>query len=156
MQSRLAALAERSAPLPKPRLAFIEWIDPPMSGGHWMPELIATAGGIDLLGKHGEVSPWISVADVAAADPDVVLVGPCGYDLEKTREEMAALDANPEWLQLRAVRDGRVYIADGNAFFNRPGPRLVESAEIIFEVLHPDEPGYGHLGTAVVKHTAGV
>lgn len=155
MQSRLAALAKRSAPLPKPRLAFIEWIDPPMSGGHWMPELIATAGGVDLLGKHGAVSPWISVADVAEVDPDVILVGPCGYDLEKTREEMAVLDANPEWLALRAVRGGRVYVADGNAFFNRPGPRLVESAEIIFEVLHPDEQGYGHLGSAVIKHTAG-
>lgn len=152
MQSRLAALAKRSSGLAKSRLAFIEWIDPPMSGGHWMPELIDAAGGVDLLGKHGEVSPWISVADVAAVDPDVILVGPCGYDLEKTREEMAVLDANPEWRLLRAVRAGRVYIADGNAYFNRPGPRLVESAEIIFEVLHPDDDGYGHLGAAMVKH----
>lgn len=155
MQSRLAELATRSSGLPKPRLAFIEWIDPPMSGGHWMPELIDIAGGIDLLGKHGSVSPWISVADVAASDPDVILVGPCGYDLEKTREEMAVLDANPEWRAIRAVREGRVYIADGNAFFNRPGPRLVESAEIIFEVLHPELHGYGHLGTAVVQHMPG-
>lgn len=156
MTTRLADLAKRSAGQTKPRLAFIEWIDPPMSGGHWMPELIDTAGGVDLLGKHGAVSPWISVADVAASDPDVILVGPCGYDLEKTREEMAVLDGNTEWLAIRAVREGRVYIADGNAFFNRPGPRLVDSAEIIFEVLHPDAPGYGHLGTAVVKHAPGV
>lgn len=152
MQARLAAIAERSARLSKPRLAFIEWIDPPMSGGHWMPELIAIAGGIDLLGKPGTTSPWICVADVAASDPDVILVGPCGYDLEKTRQEMAALDDNREWQALRAVREGRVFIADGNAFFNRPGPRLVDSAEIIFEVLHPELEGYGHMGTSVVNY----
>jgi iron complex transport system substrate-binding protein len=152
MQSRLAAIAQRTVGLSKPRLAFVEWIDPPMSGGHWMPELIDIAGGVDLLGVHGEVSPWISVADIAASDPDVILVGPCGYDLEKTREEMAVLDANFDWQALRAVRERRVFIADGNAFFNRPGPRLVESAEIIFEVLHPRLSGYGHMGKAVVSH----
>ena len=155
MQERLAAIASRVAGLSKPRLAFVEWIDPQMSGGHWMPELIATAGGIDLLGVHGGISPWITVADIAASDPDVILVGPCGYDLEKTREEMAVLDSNRGWQNLRAVREGRLYIADGNAFFNRPGPRLVESAEIIFEVLHPELSGYGHMGQAVVCHRAG-
>ncbi len=152
MQDRLAAIAERVAGRAKPRLAFIEWIDPPMSGGHWMPELIDTAGGINLFGNHGAQSPWISVAEVAAADPDVILVAPCGYDLEKTREEMAVLDANPEWRALRAVREGRTFIADGNAYFNRPGPRLVESAEILADILHPDLSGGFHLGQTVVQH----
>ncbi|HPG89718.1 MAG TPA: cobalamin-binding protein [Hyphomicrobium sp.] len=152
MRSRLVELGKRSIGLAKPRLAFVEWIDPPMSGGHWMPELIAMAGGVDLLGTSGTTSPWISVADVVAVDPDVILVAPCGYDLEKTRAEMAVLDGNPDWRALRAVREGRVFIADGNAYFNRPGPRLVDSAEIIFDVLHTRLAGYGHLGTSVVRH----
>jgi iron complex transport system substrate-binding protein len=152
MQDRLGAIARSVSGRPKPRLAFIEWIDPPMSGGHWMPELIDGAGGINLFGEHGAQSPWISVADVEAADPDVILVAPCGYDLAKTREEMAVLDSNPAWQGLRAVRDGRVYIADGNGYFNRPGPRLVESAEILAEILHPGHSNYGHMGNTVVQH----
>lgn len=152
MQDRLAAIASKVSSRPKPSLAFIEWIDPPMSGGHWMPELIETAGGVNLFGNHGAQSPWISVADVAASEPDVILVAPCGYDLPKTIEEMAVLDANPLWQQLRAVREGRVYVADGNAYFNRPGPRLVESAEILAEVLHPELSSYGHLGKVVLQH----
>ena len=152
MRTRLAAIAKSVSGRAKPRLAFIEWIDPPMSGGHWMPELIDTAGGINLFGDHGAQSPWISVADLAAADPDVILVGPCGYDLEKTRDEMAVLDRNPVWQAIRAVHEGQVFIADGNAFFNRPGPRLVESAEILAEILHPGVQAYGHMGTNVVRH----
>jgi iron complex transport system substrate-binding protein len=152
MQDRLAEITRSVDSRPKPRLAFIEWIDPPMSGGHWMPELIDVAGGFNLFGSHGAQSRWISIADVEAADPDVILVAPCGYDLAKTREEMAVLDSNPAWQALRAVGDGCVYIADGNAYFNRPGPRLVESAEILAEILHPGLANYGHVGHAVVQH----
>jgi iron complex transport system substrate-binding protein len=152
MQGRLAAISKVVAGRARPRLAFIEWIDPPMSGGHWMPELIAAAGGINLFGSHGGQSPWITISDVAAADPDVILVAPCGYDVAKTREEMRVLDSDPAWQTLRAVREGRLYIADGNAFFNRPGPRLVESAEILAEILHPGLSDYGHKGQAVVQH----
>ncbi len=152
MQTRLAAIAAAVAGRAKPRLAFIEWIDPPMSGGHWMPELIDTAGGVNLFGAHGAQSPWISIDEVAASDPDVILVAPCGYDLEKTTDEMAVLDRNPAWQALRAVRDGRVFVADGNAYFNRPGPRLVESAEILAEILHPGLLAFGHLGQSVVRH----
>jgi iron complex transport system substrate-binding protein len=152
MQFRFAQIAAAVAGCPRPRVAFIEWIDPPMSGGHWMPELIAIAGGINLFGETGAQSPWISVDDVVAADPDVILVAPCGYDLDKTRSEMGVLDASPVWQGLRAVRAGRQFIADGNAYFNRPGPRLVESAEILAEILHPGIPGYGHLGQTVLPH----
>ena len=152
IRARFAAIAATVAGQPKPRLAFIEWIDPPMSGGHWMPELIDIAGGINLFGNLGAQSPWISIADVMRAEPDVILVAPCGYDLEKTREELAVLDCNPEWQALRAVRDNQVFIADGNAFFNRPGPRLVESTEILAEILHPDVQSYGHIGANVVRH----
>lgn len=152
MQARLAEINSAVAGQARPRLAFIEWIDPPMSGGHWMPELIETAGGINLFGSHGAQSPWISVDDVVAADPDVILVAPCGYDLEKTRQEMAVLDADPRWQQLRAVREGQQFIADGNAFFNRPGPRLVESAEILAEILHPGALATSHTGVNVTVH----
>jgi iron complex transport system substrate-binding protein len=152
MQARLSEISKRVAGRNRPRLAFIEWIDPPMSGGHWMPELITIAGGINLFGEHGAQSPWISIEDVAASDPDVIIVAPCGYDLEKTREEMAVLDATPQWQALRAVREGRQFITDGNAYFNRPGPRLVESAEIVAEILHPGVAGYGHLGRTAVQH----
>ncbi len=152
MATQFSEVAARVAGRERPQVAFIEWIDPPMSGGHWMPELIAIAGGINLFGEHGAQSPWISLDEVAAADPDVILVAPCGYDIAKTQSEMGVLDTNPRWRDLRAVREGRLFVADGNAFFNRPGPRLVESAQILAEILHPDTQGYGHMGQNVVRH----
>jgi iron complex transport system substrate-binding protein len=117
-----------------------------------MPELIEIAGGINLFGEHGAQSPWVSLDEIAVADPDVILVAPCGYDLPKTRGDMAVLDRNLRWQDLRAVREGRVFVADGNAYFNRPGPRLVESAQILAEILHPQSARFGHLGQTVVKH----
>jgi iron complex transport system substrate-binding protein len=152
MSLRLAEITARVAGMKAPRIAFVEWIDPPMSGGHWMPELVEIAGGSNLFGEHGAQSPWITIDDVVAADPDVILVAPCGYDLETTAREMAVLDANPKWQSLRAVREGRQFVADGNAYFNRPGPRLVESAEILAEILHPGVADYGHMGKSVRQH----
>lgn len=152
MQTRIGAISTRVAGRERPRLAYIEWIEPPMSGGHWMPELIQAAGGISVFGETGATSPWITWEEVAAADPDVILVGPCGYDLEVTRREMRLLGRDAVWQQLRAVRGGRVFIADGNSYFNRPGPRLVESAEILGEILHPDLCKFGHRGSAYVRY----
>lgn len=150
MQERIAAVSAAVAGRDKPRLAFIEWVDPPMSGGHWIPELVASAGGINLFGETGAPSPWIHWKDVAAADPDVILVAPCGYDIPVTLREMRVLAHKSDWQNLRAVREGRVFVADGNAYFNRPGPRLVESAEIFAEVLHPDVCNFGHGGKGVI------
>ena len=127
MQDRLAAIAAKVAGRPRKRLAFIEWVDPPMSGGHWMPELIEIAGGTSIFGATGESSPWITWKEVAAANPDVILVAPCGYDIEVTRREVKPLARYAIWQELRAVRDHKVFLADGNAFFNRPGPRLVRA-----------------------------
>jgi len=152
MQERFAAIADEVAGLPLKRVAFIEWVDPPMSGGHWMPELTEIAGGISLFGTTGEPSPWITWKEVAAADPDVVIIAPCGYDIETTRREVRPLVRHSEWQQLRAVRNGQVFLADGNAYFNRPGPRLVESAEIIAEILHPDACDYGLRGIGYVPY----
>ncbi|MDX2306886.1 MAG: cobalamin-binding protein [Hyphomicrobium sp.] len=153
MRARLAALAARVAGRPRPKLAFIEWIEPPMSGGHWMPELTDIAGGISLFGETGATSPWITWEAVRDADPDVIIVAPCGYDIETTLAEVPMLRHNAIWCGLRAVTDGHVYVADGNAYFNRPGPRLVETAEIMAEILHPDAGRYGHEGAAWIRFT---
>jgi iron complex transport system substrate-binding protein len=152
MQGRLAAISALVASEPKKRLAFIEWVDPPMSGGHWMPELIADAGGISLFGETGQSSPWITWKDVAKADPDVIVVAPCGYDIEVTRREVRPLVSYEVWQELRAVRTGQVFLADGNAYFNRPGPRLVESAEILAEIMHPAVADFGHRGKGFVDY----
>ena len=141
LAGRITEISERSLALgPRPSVACIEWIDPLMAAGNWMPELVALAGGRPLLGEGGRLSPWISLDDLAASDPDVIVVLPCGFDLARTRDEMGALSDRAGWRALRAVREGRVHLADGNAYFNRPGPRLVESLEILAEILHP-EPG---------------
>jgi iron complex transport system substrate-binding protein len=122
----------------RPSLACIEWIDPLMAAGNWVPELVTLAGGHDLFGESGSASPWIDLASLAAADPDVILALPCGFDLARTRAELPALARQPGWQALRAVREGRVFVADGNQYFNRPGPRLADSLEILAEILHPD------------------
>jgi len=102
-----------------------------------MPELVAMAGGENLLGVAGEHSAWMKFEDLASKDPEVVLLAPCGFDLARTLAEMPALEARAEWQRLRAVREGRVFVADGSQFFNRPGPRIVESLQILAEILHP-------------------
>lgn len=156
MMQRIAEVSSVVARRQRPTLAYIEWIDPPMSGGHWMPELIEAAGGINLFGEHGANSPWIAWSDAADADPDIILVSPCGYDVPTTLREMAVLEDNEVWKGLRAVREGRVFVADGNAYFNRPGPRLVESTEIVAEILHSDICAYGHRDRSFVRHNAEV
>ena len=138
MQERIAAVGARVAGRPRPRVAFIEWVEPPMAGGNWMPELIEAAGGHNLFGTAGEHSGWMQWDEIRAANPDAIVVAPCGYDLARCLEELPLLEAKPGWSSLAAVRSGRVYFADGNAYFNRPGPRLADTAEILAEMLHPD------------------
>ncbi len=122
----------------RPAVALIEWQEPLMAAGNWAPELIAMAGGEALFGESGRRSPWLDWADLAAANPEVIVVSPCGFDLERAWSEMYWLTARPEWASLRAVRTGRVYVADGNAYFHRPGPRLAETVEMLASMLHPD------------------
>ncbi len=150
MQSRMAEIAATVEGRSRPKLGFVEWIEPPMSGGHWMPEIISIAGGVSPFGVSGENSPWVSWDDMAAADPDILLVAPCGYDIATSLPELEGLRSHSVFKNLRAVREGRVFVADGNAFFNRPGPRLVESTEMLAEIMHPDVCTYGHLGEAYV------
>jgi iron complex transport system substrate-binding protein len=135
---------------PKPKVAVIEWIEPLMAAGNWMPELVELAGGASVLGESGRHSPGVTWNALAARDSDVVIVSPCGFEIERTREELPALLARSDWQRLRAVRQGRVYLVDGNAYFHRPGPRLVESLEILAEILHPAAFHFGHEGTGWV------
>lgn len=123
----------------RPAVACIEWIEPLMAAGNWMPELIAMAAGRNLFGVAGEHSPWMKFEELASADPEVILVAPCGFDIRRTLAEMPALVSQPRWKELRAVREGRVFLADGNQYFNRPGPRIVESLQILAEIIHPDQ-----------------
>jgi iron complex transport system substrate-binding protein len=149
LTDRVTTIGEKTGELGRcPGVACLEWIAPLMGAGHWMPELVRLAGGRALLGESGKPSPWIGFAELAAADPDVIVVLPCGFDLARARAEMSALAASPDFASLRAARAGRVALADGNAYFNRPGPRLVESLEILTEILHPDRFDFGHAGSA--------
>lgn len=136
------------------RVACIEWIEPLMAAGHWTPELIRMAGGEDVLPVRLERPPYVAPAVLAAADPDVLLVAPCGFDVARTQEEMPRLEALPGWGELRAVRERRVFLGDGNAYFNRPGPRVAETLEIVAEILHPDGFRFGHEGSGWVRHTS--
>jgi iron complex transport system substrate-binding protein len=128
----------------RPTVVNIEWADPLMAAGNWMPELIAAAGGRDLLGAPGAHSPWIKFEEIAAADPEVIIVSPCGFGIARARQDLPILGATPGWSRLRAVKNDNVYIVDGNQYFHRPGPRLVESLEILAEILHPEAFQFGH------------
>ncbi|MEC9369180.1 MAG: cobalamin-binding protein [Pseudomonadota bacterium] len=152
LKLRMAAIARDAAnETARPRVACIEWIEPLMSGGNWMPELVEMAGGVNLFGEAGMHSPWMTWEELQAADPDVILVQPCGFDIARTLEELPLLEAKPGWAKLKAVVAGEVIVADGNQYFNRPGPRLAESLEILAEVLHPARFNFGHKGKGWVR-----
>ena len=132
----------------RPSVACIEWIDPLMAAGNWMPELVEMAGGRNLAGEAGRHSPILEWERLRALDPDLLFVSPYGFDLARTRGDMAGLTSRPGWEGLRAVREGRVALADGVQWFSRPGPRLVESLEILAEILHPERFDFGYRGRA--------
>jgi iron complex transport system substrate-binding protein len=119
-----------------------------MAAGNWVPELIEMLGAVNLFGSPGAHSPWMRFEDLTAADPDTIVCMPCGYGLPRARAEMHWLTAKPGWAQLRAVREDRVFIADGNQYLNRPGPRVVESLRILAEILYPEtfEPQLENVG----------
>lgn len=152
LRGRLDALAAKTARLPHPEVACLEWLDPPMAAGNWVPELVTFAGGVNLLGETGKHSATLEWDTVRSLDPEVLVAMPCGFDLERTRREMKGPEGRPGWRALRAVKSGRVYATDGNQFFNRPGPRLVESAEILAEILHSGAVCFGHHGAGWVEY----
>ena len=128
-------MSEIGAP---PTVGFLEWIDPPFNAGHWTPEIIEYAGGIDSFGNKHQPSRTINYAMIEAADPDVLVIALCGFNEARAVEDLELLKSRLDYKALKAVRNGRVFIMDGNAFFSRPGPRLVDSLEALFKLLHPD------------------
>ena len=130
MQGRWDAL-EATPKQASPRVLVLEWSDPPFSAGHWVPEMVAAAGGADVLGKPGAVSRRLTWAEILTTDPDLVVMAACGYGAEQNAVFARDLYAHPDARRLRAVRDGRVYAVDANAYFSRPGPRVVAGAELL-------------------------
>lgn len=151
LKNRCVDVIEKSCLLSRPSVACIEWLDPLMGAGNWVPELVELAGGKSLFGETGKHTGKLRWDELCAADPDVILAMPCGFGLARTRSEIASLLQKPGWGDLKAVRKRRVFACDGSAYFNRPGPRLVESLEILAEILHPEKFHFGHESKAWQK-----
>jgi iron complex transport system substrate-binding protein len=153
LQSRMDDIVQRTHWLDSnPGVAYIEWIEPLMAGGNWMPELVEKAGGINLFGETGKHSSWMTWDELLSKDPDILFISPCGFDIPRTLQEMNLLSDKPEWKGLKAVVSDRVFVADGNQYFNRPGPRLAESLEILAEIIHPNVFHFGHQGSGWVRY----
>lgn len=139
LAARVDAVVTRTAGLrERPRVALLEWLDPPFSCGHWSPELVRWAGGIEGLGQEGQPSRTLGWEEVLAWQPEVVFIACCGWSVVRTLGDLPLLNAVPGWESLPAVRTGRVYVSDGSQYFSRPGPRLVDSLELLAHTLHPD------------------
>jgi iron complex transport system substrate-binding protein len=148
LRNELAVLSDKTRVLPRPSVVCLEWIDPVFAMGNWGPELVERAGGANVLGTPGMHSvgiPWAAVRD---ADPDVIVVAPCGFGLERAAAEMHLFAERPGWQDLRAVRGGRVFVADGNLYFNRSGPSVFETPALLAEMLHPKHFAPRHEGSA--------
>lgn len=121
----------------RPRVVLLEWIDPPFCSGHWSPEIVRLAGGVEALGNEGQPSRTLAWDEVCDSDPDVLVIACCGFTVERTLQDIPILTRYPGFQGLRCVREGAVFVLDGNAYFNRPGPRLIDSLEILANALHP-------------------
>jgi iron complex transport system substrate-binding protein len=141
LEERLARVEEAVAGLPRPRVGSIEWLDPPFSAGHWIPEMVRIAGGEELFANPGETSARLAWEEVSEAAPDVLVLMPCGFDAPRAAEEARrVLPELPGWDVLPAVRNGRVWAVDANSYFSRPAPRLVDGVEILARILQPEVP----------------
>jgi iron complex transport system substrate-binding protein len=139
LQERIDRVARRAeGAASRPRVCCLEWMDPLMHGGHWVPEMVRLAGGIDGLGHEGEPSTVIPWQNVIEFGPEIIVVMPCGYNIEKTLHEIQALSSRAGWHDLPAVRGGRVYAVDSPSYFSRPGPRIVTGLEMLAEIIHPE------------------
>ena len=147
LQSRIKAISDREVLVTeRPTVVALEWTEPLMVGANWIPELIELAGGEPLLGVKGENSPYLYWESLIDVDPEIIVIMPCGFDLERTARESKILTKHPAWKTLKAVKNGKVFLTNGNAYFNRPGPRLVDSAEILAEIFHPELFNFGYKG----------
>ncbi|HUR47426.1 MAG TPA: cobalamin-binding protein [Candidatus Saccharimonadales bacterium] len=145
LKMRVVGIIEKACLIKRrPSVVCVEWMEPLMAAGNWVPELVDLAGGKNLFGEAGKHSPWMKWEELEAADPEIILLMPCGFDLERTQRELTVLSDNPGWSKLQAVRKKQVYVIDGSHYFNRPGPRLVESIEILAEIFNPKLFHIGH------------
>ena len=146
MQSRLDRVASALGAVDaSPRVLVTEWLEPPYSAGHWVPDMVAAAGGTDVAGMSGEPSHRMRWPDVARLEPEIVVLAPCGFDLDRTLAEVVPLDISAHLLGTPARRESRVFAVDANAMFSRPGPRVVDGVELLAYLLHPGE--YSDPGT---------
>ena len=135
----------------KPTIACIEWLEPLMVSGNWVPEMVSIAGGTSVLAEAGKHSPFVKWEDIQQTDPDIIIVMPCGFSIERTMKEIDLLLQRPGFAELKAVKNDRLYIADGNQYFNRSGPRIVDSIEILAEIIHPKQFIFGYEGKGWIK-----
>jgi len=139
LQRRVNAVARRTERIAdRPKGVLLEWLDPPFCSGHWSPELVRLAGGTELVGREGQASRTTAWERIREADPEWLMVACCGFDVTRTLQDLAILAGYPGFRDLACVRSDRVFVTDGNAYFSRPGPRLVDSLEILAHALHPE------------------
>jgi len=141
LRARTVDVAARTATIPesaRPRVAFLEWLYPPFNGGHWNPELVELAGGIDLLGAPGKPSSTQEWETVVDAKPEVLFIACCGFRIERALEDIHKISQTDAWQKLPAVKNGRVYVTDGNAYFSSPGPRLIDGLEVMAHAFYPE------------------
>jgi iron complex transport system substrate-binding protein len=135
----------------RPTVACIEWLEPLMVSGNWIPELVNLAGGNSLLAEAGKHSPFVQWDDILRSNPEIIVIMPCGFSIERTMREIDLLLNLPGFADMQAVKNNRVYIADGNQYFNRPGPRIVDSIEIMAEIIYPKLFNFGYEGSGWIK-----
>lgn len=141
LKSRVQAVVARGRSLSyRPSMMLLEWIDPPFSAGHWSPELVEMAGGREVIGVAGERSTTVAWEEIVRADPEMLVIACCGFTVERTRQDLPILESYPGWSSLACVRNDQVHVVDGSAFFSRPGPRLVDSLEILGDLIGRFEP----------------
>jgi iron complex transport system substrate-binding protein len=139
LQARVDRVAHRNAQLKyRPRVVLLEWVDPPFCSGHWSPELVRIAGGVEGIGREGERSRTTAWEEILLCDPEFLIVACCGFNVERTLLDIPLLKQYPGFADLTCVRQHNVYVIDGNSYFSRPGPRLVDSVELLAHTLHPD------------------
>jgi iron complex transport system substrate-binding protein len=152
LELRIRAVARRRRLSARPRVLLLEWIDPPFNAGHWNSELIELAGGIDCLGNAGAPSRRLGWDEIAAAAPELLVVACCGYTVERTLRDLPLLEQRPEWRALPCAATGRVHVLDGNAYFSRPGPRLVDGLELLADTF---DASFNGIGRSSSKMNAG-
>ncbi len=139
LRRKIQEIREKTNGLLQPKILCLEWLDPPFASGHWVPEMVEIAGGVEVLGLKNKPSRKISWEDVKRMDPEIIVMMPCGFSIDKTLGELKGLARNPLWQSLKAVKEGEVYVVDGPSYFNQSGPRVIEvGIEILAKIIHPE------------------